>query len=347
VIGIVWLFVPGRQSTAQAFSKLAEKLVTAKTASFEMVVAAEGQPKQTAQAYYLAPGRFRQELKFINVVNISDLPAGKMVSIVPAAKQVMIMNIKGEAKSKKFVGEFDRLRELLSNRDAKDSRYERIGEKEIDGKRAVGFRYDSPLGSTTLWGDPTTGNPVRIETVWTGVPRTEVTMTHFEMNVDLKDSLFDTTPPAGYNVQSMDVDMANRSEQGLVNAFRTAAELGGGEFPDSLDAAGITKLITKIAFKGGKGLSDANVQQLMKSSLAMGMGIEFAVELPESADAHYAGKGVKLNTPDRPIFWYKPEGANSYRVIFADLTVRTEEVAPQVAGAKRLQKPGPTAKPAR
>src|ERR1700683_4428184 len=35
IIGAVWLLVPGRQSTAQAFNKLAEALVTAKTARFE------------------------------------------------------------------------------------------------------------------------------------------------------------------------------------------------------------------------------------------------------------------------------------------------------------------------
>ena len=180
VIGSVWLFAPGRQSTAQAFNKLAETLVAAKTARFEMEVAAEGQPKQTMQAYYLAPGRFRQELKFIDVVNISDLPAGKMVSIMPSAKRVMVMNMKGGPKNKKFESEFDRLRELLSNtRDAKDALYQLLGEKEIDGRRCVGFRYDSSLASVTLWGDPTTGYPIRIETVWSGIPRTEVTMTHF------------------------------------------------------------------------------------------------------------------------------------------------------------------------
>ena len=59
--------------------------------------------------------------------------------------------------------------------------------KEIDGRRAVGFRYDSSLASVTLWGDPTTGYPIRIETVWSGIPRTEVTMTHFEINVDLNE----------------------------------------------------------------------------------------------------------------------------------------------------------------
>jgi hypothetical protein len=35
---------------------------------------------------------------------------------------------------------------------------------------------------------------------------------------------------------------------------------------------------------------------------------------------------VKLGTPDRPILWYKPTGADTYRVIYADLSVK--EMAP-------------------
>ena len=37
----VWLFVPGRQTTAQAFNKLAETLITARTARFQMQVKIE------------------------------------------------------------------------------------------------------------------------------------------------------------------------------------------------------------------------------------------------------------------------------------------------------------------
>ena len=39
------------------------------------------------------------------------------------------------------------------------------------------------------------------------------------------------------------------------------------------------------------------------------------------ADAHYAGKGVKVDATDTPIFWYRPEGKAKYRVIRADLSV--------------------------
>jgi hypothetical protein len=33
--------------------------------------------------------------------------------------------------------------------------------------------------------------------------------------------------------------------------------------------------------------------------------VVFANQLPPSADAHYAGKGVLLGAADTPIFWYR------------------------------------------
>ena len=51
-------------------------------------------------------------------------------------------------------------------------------------------------------------------------------------------------------------------------------------------------------------------------------GITFYMMLKPENDSHYAGGGVKLGTPDRPIFWYKPTGAEKYHVIYADLSVK-------------------------
>lgn len=51
-------------------------------------------------------------------------------------------------------------------------------------------------------------------------------------------------------------------------------------------------------------------------------GLLFYQTLKPDNDAHYVGDGVKLDTPDRPILWYKPTGSEKYHVIYADLSVR-------------------------
>jgi hypothetical protein len=65
-------------------------------------------------------------------------------------------------------------------------------------------------------------------------------------------------------------------------------------------------------------------------------GILFARQLPPKADAHYAGKGVWLDTAGRPIFWYRPKDAKKYRVIYADLSVRDADAAPEAPNAQPL-----------
>ena len=49
----------------------------------------------------------------------------------------------------------------------------------------------------------------------------------------------------------------------------------------------------------------------------------FAVVFSLPPDAwHYAGKDVKLGTPNRPIFWFKTKKSSNYQVIYADLSVK-------------------------
>ncbi|MBI3861116.1 MAG: outer membrane lipoprotein carrier protein LolA [Planctomycetia bacterium] len=348
-IAAVWLFVPGGQTTAQAFNRFATAVASAKTAHFHMEVQIQGQAKQKFEAWYLAPGKYRQELG--NLVNVSDFSAGKMVSIIPAEKKVVVMTIKGAPKDPASSNYFERVRGLLADTaKAKEAHYELLGEKQIDGRRAVGFRLDNPAETVTLWGDPATGLPVRIESVFSGIPRTEVAMSDFEINVDLKESLFDMTPPEGYKVQNFDVDASESREQDLIKAFESCAEISGGAFPDSLDTTGVMQLVMKsaIARATNKGeFSDEQFQELMKQSLTIGRGTSFALMLPASAEAHYAGKGAKRGDKDRVIFWYKPQDAKAYRVVYADLSVKDAPTAPKVEGAKRIEKASQSSKAAK
>ena len=69
-------------------------------------------------------------------------------------------------------------------------------------------------------------------------------------------------------------------------------------------------------------------------------GITFYMTLKPENDSHYVGGGVKLGTPDRPIFWYRPTGAEKYRVIYSDLSVK------EISGdeARKLTQTAPSGK---
>jgi hypothetical protein len=242
---------------------------------------------------------------------------------------------------------FGRVRDLLSERrNSKEDEYKRLGEKEIDGHHAVGFSYADPVRSLTLWGDPATGLPVLIETVWSGSPKTEVTMSHFELNEKLDPALFDTTPPADYKVQTFGIDASEPTETTLIDGLRLAAGWNDGQFI-RLDIPSTNALVRKQVKKVVGARKDESMEmppELVTKIGTIARGLAFAVALPESADAHYAVDGVKLGEPNRPIFWYKPEAAKTYRVIYADLSVKDAETAPEVAGAVRFEKTKPVQK---
>lgn len=335
------LLIPGQESTVHAFNAFAAALVDAHSATFEMQVQIEGQGKTKLQSFYLAPGKIRNEMQ--GMISVIDLKLGKSVTMSPTQKTATVMtfqNMAQEAGKSQFNDFFERTRALLaeSQKEGADS-FKPLGEKQIDGRRVLGFRHATAMQVMTIWGDPATGLPVQIDTLWSGMPRTEVSMSNFALNADLKPELFDTVPPADYKVQAFDVDVSKPTEATLLEALQMAADLNDGQFVDNLDTASTQALIHKRLTGGEVKQREDITPKLMQMAMTLGRGFLFALELPDSADAHYAGKGVKRGTADRPIFWYKPAGNATYRVIYADLTAIDAERAPEIEGAVRIEAP--------
>jgi outer membrane lipoprotein-sorting protein len=334
---LAWFLAPG-SSAAAAYSKLVKAVVSAKSARFQAEITVEGQVKQDAQVAFLAPARYR--MTFGNMVSISDFENAKMLTLMPAQKRAVIFNLKNVANdpsTRDVFGHFERLRQLL--RDARDSAYEQLGEETIDGRKAIGFRLDTPISTLTMWGDPKTGDPIRIESVYSGVPRTVVVFSRFEMNPKLDAEQFAATVPAGYQAQSFDIDASKPQESDFVESLRICAELSGGEFPPSLDTQGLIKLMTGAILKDKpNGENSPETEKLMKQALQIGRGFQFALSLPAGAEARYAGKDVRKGAPNRPIFWYRPAGAVNWRVVDAALTVSDADAAPEIEGAAPIGK---------
>jgi len=51
-------------------------------------------------------------------------------------------------------------------------------------------------------------------------------------------------------------------------------------------------------------------------------GLMFVAALPESSHWRYAGEKVQFGSTDTPIFWYRPVGSQTYRVVYGDLHVQ-------------------------
>jgi outer membrane lipoprotein-sorting protein len=347
----VWLAIPHKS----AFGELLDAIVNAKSAKFKMTAKSDVQPKQefSATGFFLAPNHMRQEMSgpdHFKMVTVADFDRGRMVTLIPEKKEAMIVKMVGKrspenAQAANIFGDLrSRLREY---RASKKGQLEELGEKTIDGQKAFGFRLVSAGMVQTFWGDPATGQLVRVESVYNGPPKMDVVMTDFEFDVPLEPSEFSLEVPEGYHSTSISVDASAPTEPDFIASLRKLSDVSDGEFPPSLDTAGMAASMVKL-LKGQKSNEKATDQaadeKMMQEAVSLGRGIGFAMMLPLSADAHYAGKGLKRTGPKSPLFWYKPTGSEKYRIVWSDLSGSDADEAPNVPGAIRLIQPVDKAK---
>ena len=331
--------------TTPAFADFLEPILDAKTVTFKETWY-EGGQKMTGKFMAMAsPERMRTESetdKHTMVIRIWD-DTGKHLTLWPARKTALVTTYTRSApKEKGPKSMFFELRSQLADaRDRPDLIRESLGEKEIDGRRLIGYRLTGHGMIRDLWGDPKTGMPARIEQSVPSMPNMRpIVCSDFVFNADLDKSLFSLEPPPGYKVQRRTYDIPPPAqEKDLIETFRRYGELCGGALPDQLDYEELEKLADedweKSHPKGPNSPSEDERQQELNAFDKLTRGISFAFErLPREADAHYAGKGIKLGATDTPIFWYHPKDSKKYRVIYADLSVREADTAPSVANAQ-------------
>jgi outer membrane lipoprotein-sorting protein len=298
----------------------------------------------TTKVMMLDADRTRMESEIpTKTIQIWDGRQGKSLDLLPDQKRATIFTDDNRPKDKTpnqvhrdAAASFRAL--LLDARDKPGVKREPLGEKEIDGRRVVGVRISFPAGVVmSVWGDPKTGLPARIETISAALPNLVLTQTDFEFNVDMDESLFSVEPPAGYElgtffIQHPEFDPSTTEEKDLIETFRESSRLSGGRFPAALDMMTLTGLVY-MEFPEDRLQKPGARQEINETQTKLQRGLMFSVLLPKEADAHYAGKGVSLGEPDKPIFWYRPKDGKRYRVIYADLSVREAETPPTVSDA--------------
>ena len=323
-----WL-TPG-EGTALAFNNLAEAFATIRTATYNFASDVEGRqtpPVISGKSMYMAPSRERSEMTE-NVgsmsITISDSQKNKMITLSP--KMMVATVIETENRPADMPNSpFEQLRKQISDaQSGKADQIEQLGPQTIDGRRVIGFRIPKADGETKIWADPDTGLPVRVEFISHLKSKTRVVMSDFRFNVDLDQSLFSLEIPDGYTVNRVKMDVSKTTVEDLAQTLRVVAEHNDGTFPNELQGTeGIVGVMIKTAnTKHGMENSPEKLKTITELGVKVGRGFTFVRELASDSDYHYAGKGVKLDTPNRPIFWYKPPKSDKYRVIYADLSIK-------------------------
>ncbi len=191
----------------------------------------------------------------------------------------------------------------------------KLGEKEIDGQKVIGFL----AGEFTIWADAETALPVRIEVQ----SPLSVVFKNFQFDVPVEESLVSMDVPDGYTEQKNKIDMGTSTEQDLVECLRIWAELLlDGNFPESIGMTELMKQLPQIESKLAESVTSA--EEGTQKGMTLAQGMLFIMGLKNQ---HYAGNGVKLGEADKAVFWYQPEGSETYRVIYGDLSVK--DVSPE------------------
>ncbi|MFC1558747.1 hypothetical protein ACFL40_05285 [candidate division KSB1 bacterium] len=133
---------------------------------------------------------------------------------------------------------------------------------------------------------------------------------------------FTIKPPEGYAIlkkEVVDMSEIKSSENDLINYLRFYASFHKEELLPPIN--NIPELMNYMKQLDKKKVKDEKEpDEKIKKSIQSGM-LFFAQMKPEN-DWHYAGKGVKMGAADKPICWWKPDGAEKYRVIYGDLKIR-------------------------
>ncbi len=256
---------------------------------------------------------------------IFDYKAGKGLTLEPKGKSAIRMDIQNVPKEQQQENALTKLRKV-DEKQARD-----LGEQEINGRKARVYQYGKAEDGGTLgmkiWIDTETRLPVRMEMGGQlgMLPKMQTVCTDFQWDVKVDKALLNLEVPKGYQVTDMAVNVAPPAEADLLAALKTAAELDGGKFPDTFSMMGFMQSF-KTRFGDLKN-PDAKIRNQAAEQMAVMMrGMRFLGTPNVGSDWHYAGKDAKLGDATRPIFWYRPQGKETYRVI--DGALQVKEVPP-------------------
>ena len=299
------------------FADVVKPLLNARTLILDMIVGDE----ETSPVIHniIVDQRIRRVISNQeHVVNIIDPESAKMLTLHTEGKIAAHSNIQGSLQegTRDYVAS---LRKTITDvQNNPGFKAKELGEKEIDGQKVIGFSANG----FTIWADAETALPVRIEVE---SPQLSAVFKNFQFNVPVEEleSLVSMDVPDGYTEQKKVFDMGTSTEQDLVECLRIWAEvLLDGNFPEAIGMMELMKQLPQVEAKLGE--SVASAEEGTQKGMTLAKGMLFVMGLK---DHHYAGNGVKLGDADKAIFWYQPEGAETYRVIYGDLSVK--DVAPE------------------
>ena len=252
-------------------------------------------------------------------VTVVDWSLGKALSIIPPRQQYIEMDLSGlnNPPAQQQLDAIDKLRTLPEQAD------EILGTIEENGRILQGYRVTQNAEINTVWIDEESKDLIRVETEFINAIGMNVVMTDFRFDVDLEDSLFSLAPPAGYTPMDIQVNVTEISEQDLIEYLRLwSSWTRDNTFPPSFNPIELQKIAMEMEKQGRFGEGEESEEEVKQGALQMTRGIMFVMQLPGETNWRYTGENVQYGDAATPVFWYKPTGTDTYRILYGDLSVK-------------------------
>ncbi|QEH31858.1 hypothetical protein OJF2_03250 [Aquisphaera giovannonii] len=189
-----FLLTPGRSAAGVSLEEVQQKVAATQTLTCTETTLVDGKPRDSSRMLVVAPSLVRDERDDGYAIN--DFRARRTLLVRTKEKTATILE--GVAfpipDEMNFYSLFREIaREPLRT----------LPERHVDGRPALGFVVKVFGHEATVWVDPATKLPVRVETESDeGGKRTTGIMSDFVFDRPLDPSLFAMTPPEGYKVET-------------------------------------------------------------------------------------------------------------------------------------------------
>lgn len=319
VIGFRFLGNP--VGSTLTFAQVIQPILNASTAQFDIVIGDEDSGAPVIRDLVMG-SRIRRTLPGMSDdVTIIDLEAGRILTFSETKKEAQYISLEGLPPIPNYMENLKNVIVMLQG--TPDFVVENLGLHQMDGVEVVGFLARHPRAEITIWADAGTGLPVRIEQN-EGQMRTICKNMQFDVEMD--ESLFSMDVPEGYTVQQeTTLDLHAGTEEAFIAGLRLLAErFNNGRFPDGVAVEDFLKQAPDVAKK-----TEA-MNLTSEEQIALGQTIQnyllFTRFFRGEGEWTYRGRGVMLGEAQTPIFWYRPKGSATYRVIYGDLHVEDAAV---------------------
>ena len=319
IMAVTFGILEFRGTSSIAWADVVEPLLNARTAILDnIIIGPDG--SQTVIHDEMMGSRIRRTVS--NIVDtdiIIDLEQKTMLMLDHGDKTALTIELAGLDNVGNYLQKLQNL--VVRLQASADFSVENQGSQEINGIEYVVFVAHDDNQTVTIWADPETALPVRIEYK---TPNMQITHDNMQFDIELEEARFSMEIPDGYVAQDTGIDFKDSSESGFVETLRIWAEIiEDGQFPDSIDLADVVKIDPK--FDEGLKRAGLTEEQQLEVATRWGQGYVFIRFFKGQGQWHYAGQGVKLGDGGKAIFWYQPQDSETWRVIYGDL--RVEDVA--------------------